>query len=82
MSLMVHSISAKYSQDNDCLQNSEEVQEITLEALDAGSGFFFVLSTNRWAFDNVEEFTSLVKKFIDHAKLMSVQENLKFDNLE
>lgn len=77
MSLMLHSVSAHYSQDNDCLQEDDVMQELTLEALNAGSGFFFVLSTNRWAFDNLEELVSLVKKFIDHAKLMTVQEKKK-----
>jgi hypothetical protein len=74
---MLHSVSVHYSQDNDCLQDGEVIQELTLEALDAGSGFFFVLSTKRWAFDNLEELVSLVKKFINHAELMTVQEKKK-----
>jgi hypothetical protein len=55
----------KLTQDADSDQVAGECQELCVDVLDAGGGMFFVLSTDRWAFDTVAE---LVETLTDIAK--------------
>ena len=55
-------------QDNDCVESSDDPQTLTLKTADGGGGKFFVLSTNRWAFSNVEELFTIINDFINRIK--------------
>ena len=58
------SMKAVYSQQSDEMQpvnDADQMIEISTE--DAGAGTYFVIKTNRWAFDNPEELMKLIKDF-------------------
>ena len=55
------SVSTTYTQEGD--GNSPEFQDLVLSTEDCGGGNYFVLSTQRWAFDTIEEFIKLFKDF-------------------
>jgi hypothetical protein len=43
--------------------DSDSVQDLKLEKIDAGGGdYYYILSSDRWAFDSIEELVSLIKK--------------------
>lgn len=48
-----------FSQDGDCCNG--ERQHIDVQQLDGGGGPFWVITTERWAFDNIEEFVALLR---------------------
>ena len=50
-----------YSQEGDSCQDNDNEQEITIESENAGAGDYYVIKTERWAFDNIEEFVKLLK---------------------
>ena len=52
-------VTATLYQEVDCC-SSGDVNEITLTVEDGGGGPYFVISTERWAMDGVEEFEDLV----------------------
>ena len=51
-----------YTQDGDSVAG-ENIQFLTVEVTDAGAGCFFVIQTDRWAFDNIEQFVKILKDF-------------------
>lgn len=50
----------QYSQEGDCIAGSEH-QLLTVSQHDGGGGPFWVLTTERWAFDSIEELVTLLK---------------------
>ena len=62
-------LTAVYSQDADTWDSSLG-QEITIESHYTGEqdGKFFTISTNRWAFDNIEELNDIINDFIKRTK--------------
>lgn len=54
--------SVTFSQEQDCCGPTEsDEQKITIETCDGGGGTYFVIKTDRWAFDNIEELQELLK---------------------
>ena len=53
--------SASYSQPADCLDGGDQL--LTIKSLDGGGGNFFVIETERWAFDSVEELVQVLEHF-------------------
>lgn len=51
-----------FSQDADCC--SSETQFIEIQTEDGGGGFYFVIKTERWAFDDPKELIDLLQTFI------------------
>ena len=51
-----------YSQDGDSSQENEDCQEITISTENGGAGDFYIISTNRWAFDKIADFVDLLKQ--------------------
>ena len=66
--ILLDEVSATYMQDNDCVESSDDPQTLTLKTADGGGGKFFVLSTNRWAFSNVDELFTVINDFINRIK--------------
>lgn len=66
--VLLDEVSATYMQDNDCTESSDDPQTLTLKTADGGGGKFFVLSTDRWAFWNVEELFTIINDFIKRVK--------------
>lgn len=57
-----------YIQDQDSCASDEEKdkqpeQELDISIEDAGGGRYFVIKTNRWAFDSPQEVTDVLKEF-------------------
>lgn len=63
--IVLESLKAKYSQDADCMQNKEDSQTLTVEAVNGGAGFFirFTTGDTGWAIDSIDEFKQLLDNF-------------------
>ena len=61
--VVVNKIVVTYAQEqDDCSEvNIDQFLEITLE--DAGAGPYFVIKTDRWAIDNIDDATNLLIDF-------------------
>lgn len=53
---------AEYTQDGDCAAN-ESINIIRIETEDCGAGGYFVIKTDRWAFDSIDEIINLINDF-------------------
>ena len=51
----------KFEQDGDGC-DSNNMQFLTIRQEDAGEGPYWIMSTDRWAFDSVDELVSLLRK--------------------
>lgn len=49
-----------FSQEADSMAEAD--QAITIRAQNAGAGMFFVIETERWAFDRIEDLVALLEK--------------------
>jgi len=67
-SVIIEEMKISYSQEGDS-SGGEEYQRIDIKTQDAGGGKFYVIETERWAFDNVKEFVNLIKDFDKRLKL-------------
>ena len=62
----VNKVSVEYTQEAD--GNSDGLQFLEVSTEDAGSGVYYVLKTERWAFDNLND---LIKVLNDFEKRLS-----------
>ena len=60
-------LTAVYSQDPDTCDRSV-IQELTIESLDGGGGTYYLLKTDRWAFNSIKELTDTLTDFIKRTK--------------
>jgi hypothetical protein len=51
-----------FTQDSDCC-DSGDGQFLKIKTQNGGDGDFFIIETERWAFDNIAEFITVLKKF-------------------
>ena len=63
----VNKVCVEYTQEAD--DNSSEVQLLEISTEDAGGGAYYILKTERWAFDNLND---LIKVLQDFEKRLSV----------
>ena len=62
-------MTAIYSQEDDaCLSTISGYQEIEISTHDGGGGIYYTIKTDRWAFDSIEELTTLINTFIKKTK--------------
>lgn len=54
---------AQYMQDSDSTAPSDIENQITIKAENAGAGFYYVIQTERWAFDDPKELIDLLESF-------------------
>lgn len=54
--------SAEYLQEGDDCSNGA-IQSLHINTEDAGAGTYFVIKTERWAFDSIEELIDVLKDF-------------------
>lgn len=58
----LETFSKTYTQKGDCCGSElEDPQRLRVEQLDGGGGPYFVLSTDRWAFESISEVVELLK---------------------
>ena len=60
-------LTAVYSQDADTCDASLS-QELTIESLDGGGGTYYILKTDRWAFNSIKEINNVLTDFINRTK--------------
>ena len=51
----------EFKQEGDTCESLDE-QTLLIEACDCGDGFYYVIKTDRWAFDKIDELVELLKK--------------------
>jgi hypothetical protein len=51
-----------FTQDSDCC-DSGDGQFLTIKTQNGGGGDFYVIETQRWAFDNITELIMTLKRF-------------------
>lgn len=59
--IAVDKVAVEYTQDADDTSNG--IQTLDISTDDAGAGKYFVIKTERWAFDSIEEFISILRDF-------------------
>ena len=59
------------TQDGDSC-GGDMVQELTLETADAGGGHFWIIKTERWAVEDLDEFAAHIKKLADMTHPMTL----------
>lgn len=52
-----------YTQDNDCTELSDLGQFLYISTDNGGGGDFFIIETERWAINDIEEFIETLKDF-------------------
>jgi hypothetical protein len=62
-----------FTQDGDCCDTNQE-QYITIKTQNGGGGDFFVIETERWAFDNIPELITILKRFQTKHQLIKSKE--------
>lgn len=67
MKVRIEEMSIQYSQDGDSCDG--EIQDIEIKTNDAGGGKYFVIKTERWAVDNVNELKLLLNDFTKRLNL-------------
>jgi len=61
-----------FTQEADCCDNKE--QYITIKTQNGGGGDFYVIETERWAFDNIPELITTLMRFYTKHKLIQSKE--------
>jgi len=59
--VVVNKLSVEYVQEGD--SNSDEFQILDISTDDAGGGVYYVLKTERWAFDSIDDLIKILKDF-------------------
>lgn len=59
--IVVNKITVNYSQSNEMETETEDNLELTIDH--QGAGFYFVMKTDRWAFNDIDELVQLLKDF-------------------
>ena len=67
-SVAVNKVSVEYTQEADSNSDSLQFQLLEVSTEDAGGGVYYVLKTERWAFDNLND---LIKVLNDFEKRLS-----------
>ena len=65
--IVINEISVNYSQANENEPDTED--NLKLSICHQVAGFYYVLESKRWAFNNIEELVKLLKDFADKAKV-------------
>lgn len=66
-SITLEGVKVTYTQDTDCMQDNDDDQVLTLEAVDGGGGMFYRMTTNQkgWSFDKIDSLIEVLKNFKD-----------------
>lgn len=64
--ITVEKVTVEYTQEADDVSGG--IQTLTVTTDDGGAGKYFVISTDRWAFDNLEDLHEIMKDFENRMK--------------
>jgi len=70
----VHLNEVSFHQEGDTCSNGDE-QYLDVKLEDSGAGYYYVISTDRWAFDSIEELVML----LENLKLTIPEESATID---
>ena len=65
----IEEISCTYSQNGDSCADSDVLQFLHIKTQDAGDGKYFVIETERWAFDKIEDLIEVLRDFENRIKV-------------
>ena len=72
--LLNQELQMTFTQEADCC--STEEQYLTIKTQNGGGGDFYVIETERWAFDNIPEMIAILMKFYkSHRKIQKEEKN-------
>lgn len=67
---------ATYAQDNDCMDEDQmNGQFLDIKIENGGGGDFYVMSTNRWAFEKIEDLVQILQQFIEKHNKIRIDNN-------
>ena len=72
VSILSQEFQMTFTQDADCCDTRD--QFLTIKTQNGGGGDFYVIETERWAFDNVTELIMTLKRFEAAHSLIKVKE--------
>jgi len=52
-----------FSQENDCMESSDLGQFLNIYTENGGGGDYFVMDTERWAFENIDDLIETLNQF-------------------
>lgn len=67
--LLAQEFQMTFTQDSDCCDSSD--QFLTIKTQNGGGGDFYVIETNRWAFDSIPELVETLMRF--HTKHQQIK---------
>jgi len=70
--LLTQEFQMTFTQDSDCCDSKE--QYLTIKTQNGGGGDFYVIETERWAFDNIPELINVLKRFQTKHSLIKSKE--------
>lgn len=62
-------LSVTYCQNSDSCEENGSLQTLEISTDDAGDGLFYIIKTDRWAFDSIQELINLLNNFEKRLKL-------------
>ena len=65
--IVINEIMVNYSQESEL---SEEDNNLKLSICHQGAGFYFVMETTRWTFDNIDQLYQVLADFKDKANVV------------
>ena len=61
--MLLQKLEITFTQDNDCMENSDAGQFLEIYTENGGGGDYFVIKTKRWSFDNINELITTFNQF-------------------
>ena len=68
MKVEIAKVGVKVHQNSDSCDENPQGQTLELFTEDAGAGTYYVMKTDRWSFDSVEELIEVINDFIRRTK--------------
>ena len=71
------SLTVTYSQDQDgsVSRENDDFQFLEMEIANNGGGNYFVMKTERWAFDKTSDLEIILKDFLDKINKLKIENN-------
>jgi hypothetical protein len=67
--ITLEKLNATYIQKGDCGMSGDDFNDIKISTFDGGGGIYYVLETERWAFNDVDELIKLLNDFKERCSI-------------
>jgi len=64
----LYGLKSEYCQDSDSCAPDDSIQQLDIETCDAGGVIYYILSTDRWSFESIDDITKILEDFMDRSK--------------